>query len=290
MTRTPQPILETEGAPAGYSLELDVDGDPRAALARLSTQLPPGAVVGLGQPLCEALSAAVPGLRALSTRSARATLPATQHALWALVTAPSTSEAFDRARTLDALLRGGFRLAEQTPLFRYRDGRDLSGYVDGTANPTGEEAAAAAFVPDGALAGCSFAYTGRFVHDLAAFEAMPRPERDQVIGRAHADNEEIEDAPETAHVKRTAMEGYDPPAVMVRRSMPFGDLRRHGLQFVAFGADLDRFDRMLRRMVGAEDGRADALFRFTRAETGGYYLCPPLHDGRLDLSALGAVM
>lgn len=290
MSRARQPILESEGAVAGYSIELDVDGDPRAALARLAAKVPPGTVIGLGQPLCEALSTSVPGLRALSTRSARATLPATQHALWAFVAAASTSEAFDRARALDAALRGGFRLVEQTPLFRYRDGRDLSGYVDGTANPTGDEAVAAAFVGAGALEGASFAYTGRFVHDLAAFEAMPRPERDHVIGRAHADNQEIEEAPETAHVKRTAMEEYDPPATMVRRSMPFGDLRRHGLQFVAFAADLDRFDRMLRRMVGGDDERADALFRFTRAETGAYYLCPPLADGRLDLSVVGFAM
>jgi putative iron-dependent peroxidase len=40
-------------------------------------------------------------------------------------------------------------------------------------------------------------------------------------------------------------------------------------------------------MVGAEDGVADALFRFTRPVSGAYFWCPPMKDGRLDLSALG---
>jgi putative iron-dependent peroxidase len=40
-------------------------------------------------------------------------------------------------------------------------------------------------------------------------------------------------------------------------------------------------------MVGAEDGTPDALFRFTRPIAGAYYWCPPVKDGRLDLSALG---
>jgi putative iron-dependent peroxidase len=43
----------------------------------------------------------------------------------------------------------------------------------------------------------------------------------------------------------------------------------------------------MHRMVGAEDGIVDALFRFTLPETGSYFWCPPVTDGRLDLSALG---
>ncbi len=43
----------------------------------------------------------------------------------------------------------------------------------------------------------------------------------------------------------------------------------------------------VRRMVGEEDGITDALFRFSRPVTGGYYWCPPCTNGRLDLSALG---
>ena len=43
----------------------------------------------------------------------------------------------------------------------------------------------------------------------------------------------------------------------------------------------------MRRMAGEDDGITDALFTFTEPETGAYFWCPPVHDGRLDLRALG---
>jgi putative iron-dependent peroxidase len=68
--------------------------------------------------------------------------------------------------------------------------------------------------------------------------------------------------------------------------MPFADPTGEGLIFVAFGKSFDAFEVQLRRMVGLEDGITDALFRFSRPTTGGYYWCPPVRDGRLDLRAL----
>jgi len=73
---------------------------------------------------------------------------------------------------------------------------------------------------------------------------------------------------------------------MLRRSMSWGDLRSHGLEFIAFVADLDVVDLVLRRMCGLIDGQPDALLKYTEAETGGYYYCPPLKDGRLNLAGL----
>ena len=100
-------------------------------------------------------------------------------------------------------------------------------------------------------------------------------------------NEELPDAPASAHVKRTAQESFDPPAFMLRRSLPWGGAGEQGLYFVAYGATLDAFERALGRMAGREDGVVDALLSFTRALSGGYYWCPPLREGRLDLSRLG---
>jgi putative iron-dependent peroxidase len=39
--------------------------------------------------------------------------------------------------------------------------------------------------------------------------------------------------------------------------------------------------------MAIEDGVADALFAFSRPVTGGYYWCPPIARGQLDLSHLG---
>jgi putative iron-dependent peroxidase len=136
------------------------------------------------------------------------------------------------------------------------------------------------------LDGGSFVAVERFIHNLGAFASMPPAAQDAAIGRRRTDNFELADAPPSAHVKRTAQESFDPPAFVVRKSMPWGGAREHGLYFVAFGESLDRFERQLRRMAGQEDGIVDALTAFTRAVTGGYYFCPPLRSGKLDLRTI----
>jgi putative iron-dependent peroxidase len=107
------------------------------------------------------------------------------------------------------------------------------------------------------------------------------------MGRRRSDNEELDDAPESAHVKRTAQESFSPEAFVLRRSMPWTQEMQGGLMFVAFGHSFDAFEAQMRRMIGAEDGIADALFRYTRPITGNFYWCPPMREGKLDLSALG---
>jgi len=188
-------------------------------------------------------------------------------------------------------LQEGFRLEQVVDAFRYGDGKlglDLTGYEDGTENPTGDDAVVAAFVKDCAedMDGSSFVAVQQWVHDLRAFSALPQMEQDHIIGRRKSDNSEIEDAPTSAHVKRTEQESFNPDAFVVRRSMPFAGTSGEGLMFVAFGKTLDAFEVQLRRMVGLEDGIPDALFRFSRAISGAYYWCPPVRDGRLDLSAV----
>jgi putative iron-dependent peroxidase len=127
----------------------------------------------------------------------------------------------------------------------------------------------------------------RWLHDLSRFAHFPESRREEIIGRRAESNEEIEDAPESSHVKRTAQESFEPPAFMWRRSMPWATQEQEGLEFVAFVESLDRFERMMRRMVGEDDGIVDGLFTFSRPITGGYYWCPPIAGGKLDLSALG---
>ena len=126
----------------------------------------------------------------------------------------------------------------------------------------------------------------QWVHDLARFEAMASRDRDHVFGRRQSDNEELDDAPPSAHVKRTAQESFEPEAFVLRRSMPWADAHGEGLVFVAFGSSLDAFEAQLQRMVGKDDGVADALFSFTRPTSGAYFWCPPITAGALDLRAL----
>jgi putative iron-dependent peroxidase len=281
-----QPGLFVADAVAGYSLEWALKGDAGQALATLASLDPAGAVIGIGTSLATALGKDIAGLRPFPNLEGPASMPSTQQALWAYITDQTPGGAFLQAENLEKQLGAAFSLAECLPLFRYRDGRDLTGYKDGTGNPPAEDAADVALIAEGERAGGSFALVQRYVHFRSRFSPLPEADRDDVIGRRLSDNEEFEDAPESSHVKRTDQEGYDAPAFMLRRSMPWGDLRSHGLQFIAFVSDLDVIDLVLRRMCGLVDGQPDALLKYTQAETGSYYYCPPLKDGRLNLTGL----
>jgi putative iron-dependent peroxidase len=288
-----QPAILSPAPPAGRFVTLGLRGgaDPRAALARLAdARWDDGTIVGVGAPLALAVGRAIPGLRPFpAITGAGSTYPSTQGALWLSLGGADAAELLLAARALVRLAGDDFYVEEDVAAFRYGAGRDLSGFEDGTENPKGEHAVAAAIVAGAGagLDGGSFVAAQRWVHDLARLERLDGAARDALIGRAHDGNEELADAPPSAHVKRAAQESFAPPAFMLRRSLPWGDTREHGLYFVAYGATLDPFERVLRRMAGLDDGIVDGLARFTRAVSGGYYFCPPRAGGRLDLSRLG---
>lgn len=285
-----QPAILAPLSPVARSLTLRVHQPSavRGALARLAKAWTPEAgVVGIGEPCALALGVRLPGLRAFPAMAGPGcAVPSTQDALWLRLCGPDRGVVFDLARQAQRLLADAFLVSHALDTFVYHGGRDLTRFEDGTENPQGEDAVHAAAVADGALAGSSFVAVQQWVHDLDRFETMGEAARNAVIGRDAQTNEELDDAPESAHVKRTAQESFTPPAFMVRRSMPWAGLTEEGLEFVAFVATLDGFTQMHQRMTGREDGVVDALFSFSRPVTGGFYWCPPVVDGRLDLQAL----
>ena len=279
--------------PVGAALVFDVDPgvDPRPGLRAIRGEPTDGCVaLGIGAPLALAMHARVEGLRGFPALSGvGVAFPSTQGALWGYVRGNERGTVLDRCLAVQRKLGAGWRLVEEVDAFRYREGRDLTGYEDGTENPKGDAALEAAIVAHGGpgMVGGSFVAVQRYVHDLARFEKLDPAARDAIIGRRIADNTEIADAVATAHVKRSAQESFEPPAFMLRRSMPFGGVREHGLYFVAYVEALDRFERVLRRMAGLEDGQVDGLLGVTRATSGGYYFCPPMTDDGVDLRAVG---
>ncbi len=242
-------------------------------------------VVGIGEPLVAHWGGNLPELRTFPALSGPGVqVPSEQHALWLWLHGEDQGELVNRSISIADSLADGFRLEQVADAFKYGSdelGLDLTGYEDGTENPSGDDAVAAAIAADGS----SFVAVQQWVHDLRSFNALPQAEQDHIIGRRKSDNEEIEDAPESAHVKRAEQESFTPEAIVLRRSMPFAQTYGEGLMFVAFGKTLDAFEVQLRRMAGLEDGIADALFRFSRPVNGAYYWCPPVRNNRLDLGS-----
>ena len=285
-------ILEPIPAQGRYlSCQLRVGAEPQTVLRRLGSQADGlSTVVALGASLVRELGAEIPGLKTFSgIEGALIKLPATPTDLLVWLRGTDRGHLLIRSRHIETLLAPAFDVTDITDAFNHDNGRDLTGYEDGTENPEGEKALAAAFLPEsaGLLAGSSFVAVQRWRHHMSRFEAMPREQQDHTFGRTHDTNEEIDDAPESAHVKRTAQESFDPEAFVLRRSMPWAEGNEGGLVFTAFGHSFDAYEALLRRMSGAEDGLTDALFTFTEPETGAYFWCPPVKEGLIDLRAVG---
>lgn len=247
-------------------------------------------VVGIGPGLVSGLGQSVQGLRPFPSLSGPGCeVPSTQADVWCWIRGTDPGAIAHAARSLTGLFEGVCRRERMVDGFKFGPGLDLTGYEDGTENPEGEAAVEAAITTGAGpgLDGSSFVAVQQWRHDLDHFEALPQAERDNIIGRRLSDNEELDDAPVSAHVKRTAQESFEPEAFILRRSMPWANAGGEGLYFVAFGKSLDPFEAQLNRMTGREDGIVDGLFRFTRPLHGGYFWCPPVADGRLDLSAIG---
>ena len=247
-------------------------------------------VVGLGQPLVLGLGGRIGGLRTFPSYAGAAfTVPATPAALWCWLRGDDRGELLHRSRSIQRAVSPAFSSDSVIDAFQYGASRDLTGYEDGTENPKEKKAIEAGIVQDQGegLDGSSFVAVQQWVHDLDRFDSMSREDQDNSIGRRKSDNEELQDAPPSAHIKRTAQESFTPQAFVLRRSMPWADGSRAGLVFVAFGKSLDAFEAQLKRMVGAEDGVVDALFKFTQPISGSYFWCPPVRNGRLGLRALG---
>lgn len=270
------------------SFSLDAGVDPQQVLERLQVLKPdPNWVIGLGVNLVDRIGGSINGLKPFPSYTSQGIeIPSTQHALWIWLSGDDRGTLLHQGRQLIQLLIPEFRLESNIEGFKHREGRDLTGYIDGTENPEGEEAVQAAICNSEGLQGSSFVAVQRWLHHMDRFEAMTQPQKDDSIGRRLSDNVEFPEAPPSAHVKRTAQESFTPEAFLLRRSLPWIDAHDCGLMFIAFGHSFAAFEAQLERMIGLEDGVADGLFQFTQPVTGGYYWCPPLREGRLDLSAL----
>ena len=171
---------------------------------------------------------------------------------------------------------------EEVRGFRYKDSRDLTGFVDGTENPGVDDRAEVALVGefDAQFAGGSYMHLQRYEHSLKRWNQTPVAAQERIIGRTKEDNVEFSSADKSphSHTKRTSIKDADGNSIEIfRQSMPYGDSERKGLMFISMSASAEPFRLMLHSMVfGDDQGQADDLLLFTRAMTGHSMFVPSL--------------
>jgi putative iron-dependent peroxidase len=290
--RTAQPGIFAQGTPSHYHLEFDCSSNDPAAIGEAVAALREPAVtaggvnlvVAFGPALWRQLAApdAPADLRDFAPpEGAEGRMPATQHDVFVWAHGARYDIVFDTARAVNVALSPIATLATEQPSFVYADSRDLTGFVDGTENPPVHEAPEVAVIPEGPGAGGSFVFLQRWVHNLGKFHAQSVEDQEGAFGRRKPDSEELDDdvKPPTAHIARVVIKENGEELEIYRRSTAYGIVREHGLQFIAFTADLARIDKMLARMFGVSgDGLHDHLTDFTTPVTGAYYFAPSIES------------
>ncbi len=166
--------------------------------------------------------------------------------------------------------------------FRYLDGRDLTGFIDGTENPQfpDDRAETALLGEDsGIFEDGSFIFAQRYVHELEKWKRLKVDAQENVIGRSKLESIEMDDEhkPENAHIARVVIEDNEGEELeILRHSLPYGDGQgEQGLFFIAYTKDLTRIDRMLVNMFGTQgDGIHDRLLHFVTPIDGAYFFAP----------------
>ena len=213
----------------------------------------------------------------------RHTAPATPGDLLFHIRAQQMDLCFELAGQLMRRFGDSARVVDEVHGFKYFDERDLMGFVDGTENPTGPAALAAALVTtqdDADFAGGSYVIVQKYLHDLAAWNGLPVEEQERVIGRTKLDNMELADdvKPADSHVALNTIVGEDgEERQIVRDNMPFGRVGagEFGTYFIGYAATPAVTEQMLRHMfLGDVPGRTDRILDFSTAVTGTLFFAP----------------
>jgi porphyrinogen peroxidase len=296
---TPQPGVFSVGSAHAYFLTCTVaDNAERTVLSQAIRAIHPLArslaaqaktarllcTLGIGSELWDRLSptSRPAGLRPFRAVKANGRVaPATGGDLFLQITSGRHDLNLDLAMGLVRRLQPLATVTEEIHGFRYRDSRDLTGFIDGTENPKGKARAAAALIgeEDRPFAGGSYVAVQRYVHDLERWRKLDDREQEQIIGRTKQGSVELpkKKKPQTAHISRVVIERDGAELQILRQSYPWGTVREAGLYFAAYTKSLDVFDSMLARMMGTTgDGLHDRLMEFSRAVTGATFFVPSI--------------
>jgi putative iron-dependent peroxidase len=244
-----------------------------------------GCVVGIGSALWDRLadSPRPAGLHPFAEiAGARHTAVSTAGDLLLHIRARRTDLCFELAQRLVERLRAVAEVVDEVHGFKSFDERDLLGFVDGTENPVGASAPAAALVgdEDPRFAGGSYVLVQRYVHDLASWDALAVAEQERVVGRTKLNDIELADdvKPANSHVALTTIVDEDgEQRQILRYNMPFGRVGagEFGTYFIGYARSPDVLEQMLTNMfVGRPAGVYDRILDFSTATTGTLFFVP----------------
>jgi len=193
---------------------------------------------------------------------------------------------FEFERQLMDLLGHAVKTEDETVGFRYFDGRDVLGFVDGTANPVGPDVPQAVLVTQEddktkAAPGGSYVVVQKYLHNLKAWRSLSTEKQEAIIGRTKLDNIELDDAEDgqqQSHKSLSTIADKDGNGHgILRDNMPFGSPAsgEFGTYFIGYSKRLWVIEKMLERIfIGSPPGLYDKILDFSRPVTGSTFFVP----------------
>lgn len=299
MTQGPQNVLDYHGSTAIFTAWNFVDGrDVKRTFQQVCALVlnlnhssyvrfpDEGAscVMGIGHDAWHRLGLPLPAPKELTTFApivgARHTAVATPADLHFHVRGANQSICLDMLEEIARVLKPAATCAVEVHGFRYREGRSILGFVDGTENPEGAARAYFGLIgdEDPAYRGGSYLFVQKYLHDLTAFKALPLEAQEMVFGRSRQNDIEMPDdiKPGNSH---SALANVGDDLKIIRDNLPFGNMTTNemGTYFIAYASRFDTVNKMLTRMfIGEPPGNHDRLLDFSTAVTGSLLFVPTL--------------
>lgn len=176
-------------------------------------------------------------------------------------------------------LKGVVEPLDETHGFRFHDGRDIIGFVDGTENPAVDDSAYRFAVIGDAepeFRGGSYAFVQKYLHDMEAWNALSVEEQEKVIGRRKFNDVELSDEEKPANAHNAVANLGDELKIM-RANMPFANTAKgeYGTYFIGYASTFSTTRTMLEHMfVGEAAGNTDRLLDFSTPVTGTLFFVP----------------
>ncbi len=255
-----------------------------SAQVRTATTSRASVVMGIGYRAWNRLSLPLPLPRELvefePVRGQKHTAVATSGDLHFHIRADNKSYCVDMAADIAVVLSPVADCVDEIHGFRYWDGRSILGFVDGTENPSGADRAFFGIIgdEDEKYKGGSYLFIQKYIHDLAAWRALPVEEQEKAFGRRKDSDIEMPDnvKPSNSH---SALANVGDDLKIVRDNMPFGHIAGNemGTYFIAYASRFSTVAKMLTRMfVGEPEGNYDRILDFSTAKTGALFFCPSI--------------
>lgn len=186
------------------------------------------------------------------------------------------------SQQLSSLVIAHADLIDQTHVFRFMDGRALTGFLLEPPYIHGRKKRDLALVddPESEFSQGSYMHVQRYRLDFSRWQLLTQEQQEHIIGRNKLSGHLLREHEmlQNTHAARTATSDVDGESLpLVFQDMPFGQLRAQGMLQVAYSKSPSAFYRWLQRRLGDGLQHYDLMLDYLQADSGAAFFAPSIN-------------